>query len=143
MNEQTIITLLILSGASHIIMSLGSLAVPNLLDWKKPLDSAPPLLRQVFWTYSAYIKMVNIFFGVVAIFGAHELVGSSFLAKSLNIFIVVYWLGRLGVEFFYYDRSSLKGFAKIADMILVVLFVFFILIHTAAVVHSIDLSSQN
>jgi hypothetical protein len=128
--------LLIMSGGGHIIMSLGSLAVPSLLDWKKHLDAAPPLLRQVFWTYSAYIKAVNIAFGVVSIVGARELLGPSVLARSVNLFIVLYWLGRLAVEFFYYDRTSLQGFAKTADRILVVLFVFFILVHSAVLAHS-------
>ena len=75
MTEQTIITLLILTGAGHIAVSLGSLAVPTLLDWKKHLDVAPPLLRQVFWTYSSYTKMTIIAFGLVSIFGASDLVG--------------------------------------------------------------------
>lgn len=139
MTDQTIITLLMLSGAGHIAMSIGSLAVPGLLDWKKHLDAAPTLLRQVFWTYSAYIKMVNIGFGVVSLLGSHELIGPSFLAKSLNIFIVLYWLGRLGVEFLYYDRSQLKGIAKTADIVLNVLIVYFILVHGAAFARNIQL----
>jgi hypothetical protein len=139
MTDQTIVILLILSGAGHIAVSLGSLAVPTLLDWKRHLDIAPPLLRQVFWTYSAYTKLVIIAMGLVSILGANELVSASFLAKCINLFVVVYWVGRLGVEFLYYDRSELKGIASISDWTLNVFIVFFIAVHASAFARSIQL----
>jgi hypothetical protein len=132
MTEQTIIILLILTGIGHIAMSIGSMTVPKLLGWKKHLDSMPPLLRQVFWAYAGFTKMTIIAFGLVSIFGAHELVAPSFLARCINGFIIFYWLIRLGVEFIYYDRSTLTGIAKISDRTLVVLFVIFIFVHGAA-----------
>jgi hypothetical protein len=138
MNDQTLITLLILSGVAHIIMSLLSITVPTMLNWKPHLDAAPPLLRHVFWTYSAYIKLVCISIGLVSIIGAHELLGPSILAKSLNLFIVVFWVGRLGVEFFYYDRSTLQGIAKLSDRSLNVLIVVYILVHGAAFARSMQ-----
>lgn len=125
-------TLLILTGIAHIGMAIGSMTVPTLLDWKKPLNTVPPLLRQVFYAYAAFTKGVIIFFGIISILGAHELVGTSFLAKSLNSFIVAYWLARLCVGFFYYDRSELKGIARFSDRTLIVLFVIFIAVHGAA-----------
>jgi len=139
MTEQTIVTLLMLSGVGHISVSLGSLAVPTLLDWKRHLDVAPPLLRQVFWTYSAYTKLVIIGMGVISIIGASDLVNGSFLAKSINFFIVIYWVGRLGVEFLYYDRSELKGIAKISDWTLNVFIVFFIAVHATAFGRNVQL----
>jgi hypothetical protein len=139
MSEQTLIILLILTGMGHIAVAVGSLAVPTLLGWKKHLDIAPPLLRQVFWTYSAYIKLVTIAFGVVSIFGARELIGASFLAKSVNLFVIIYWVGRLGVEFIYYDRSELKGIARISDLTLNVFIVFFIIVHALAFGRNIQL----
>jgi len=139
MSEQTIITLLILSGIGHIAMSLGSIAVPHMLDWKKHIDAGPPLFRQVYWTYSAYIKMVNIAFGVVSIIAPSELVGPSFLAKCINLFIIIYWFVRMVLEFLYFDRSSLTGLAKIADRVLNVLITLFILVHVAAFARNIQL----
>lgn len=139
MSNQTIVTLLILSGIGHICMSLGSIAVPTLLNWRPHLDSAPPLLRQVFWTYSTYIKGINISFGLVSIFGAHELIDASFLSKCVNGFIVIYWFARIVVEFTYFDRSTLKGIAKAADITLDILIVLFILVHGAAFARNFQL----
>jgi hypothetical protein len=139
LSDQTIITLLTLSGIGHIAISVGSIAVPKLLDWKKHVDAGPPLFRQVYWTYSAYIKLVNIAFGVVSIIATHELIGPSLLAKCINLFIIIYWVGRMGLEFFYFDRSSLTGVAKFADRALNVLITLFILIHGAAFASNLQL----
>jgi hypothetical protein len=132
MNDSTLTILLIGSGIGHIASSLGSIAVPTLLDWKKHIDAVPTLMRQVFWVYSAYIKMIGIAFGIVSILGRDELLASSFLAKSINLFIVIYWTGRLAVGFIYYDRSTLTGIAKLSDRTLNVLIVFFIVVHGMA-----------
>jgi hypothetical protein len=110
-----------------------------MLNWKPHLDAMPPLLRQVFWTYSMYINAVNISFGIVSIIAAHELAGSLILAKSVNLFIVIYWLARLGVGFFYYDRSTLTGIAKISDRTLNILLVLLIAVHGAAFARNIGL----
>lgn len=132
MNNSTLTLFLIGSGIGHIASSLGSIAVPTLLDWKKHINACPPLMRQVFWVYSAYIKMIGIAFGLVSILGRDEMLGTSFLAKSINLFIVIYWTGRLGLGFIYYDRSTLTGIAKLSDRTLNVLIVFFIVVHGMA-----------
>jgi len=136
MTENTLVTLLILSGAGHIIMSICTLAVPRLLKWKKHFATLPPLLRQVFWTYSWYIKGVNVSFGILSLIGARELAGNSFLAACINIFIVVYWFGRICVDFFYFETSTLTGIAKLADRVLMVLIFLFVIVHGLAFIHN-------
>ncbi|GHN02397.1 hypothetical protein WSM22_38860 [Cytophagales bacterium WSM2-2] len=138
MTEETLVTLIILSGAGHIIMSICTLAVPKLLEWKKHFQVLPPLLRQVFWTYSWYIKGVNTSFGIVSIFFAHELAGTSPLAGCINIFIAIYWAGRIGVDFLYFETSTLKGIAKLADQALVVLILLFVIVHALAFAHNVN-----
>jgi hypothetical protein len=138
MSEETLVTLLMLSGAGHIIMSICTLAVPSLLEWKKHFQVLPTLLRQVFWTYSWYIKGVNTSFGIISILGAHELAGTSFLASCINIFIVIYWSGRIGVDFLYFETSTLKGIAKLADQALVVLILLFVIVHALAFAHNVQ-----
>jgi hypothetical protein len=137
MTEETLVTLLLLSGAGHIIMSICTLAIPTMLDWKTHLQSLPPILRQVFWTYSWYIKGVNTSFGIIALIGAHELAGTSFLAGCINFFIVIYWSGRIGVDFLYFETSTLKGIAKLADRVLVALIFLFVIVHALAFAHNV------
>lgn len=138
MTDQTLITLLILSGIAHILMAFGSMSVPKLLDWNRHLEASPTLLRQVFRTYAAYTKMTIIAIGLLSITGGHELVGQSFLAKSINLFIVIYWVIRLGVGFLYYDRTTLTGIAKISDRTINVLMTVFVIVHAMVFARSME-----
>ena len=137
MSEETLVTLLILSGVGHIVMSICTLVIPKMLDWKTNLQSLPTILRQVFWTYSWYIKGVNTSFGIVSLIATHELAGTSLLASCINFFIVIYWSGRIGVDLLYFETSSLKGIAKLADRALVVLIFLFVIVHGLAFAHNV------
>ena len=137
MTAETLVTLLTLSGVGHIIMSVCTLVIPKMLEWKKHFQTLPPILRQVFWTYSWYIKGVNTSFGIISIIGAHELAGTSFLASCINFFIVIYWSGRIGVDFLYFETSTLKGIAKLADRALVILIFLFVIVHALAFAHNV------
>lgn len=87
--------LILLCGIGHIVLTFGSLLIPKLLNWKKELAHLQPLLRQMFWTYAAYILVINFCFGIVSVMGVDELLNKSFLAKSITLFIGLYWLARV------------------------------------------------
>src|SRR5688572_24494884 len=106
MNAALMETALIWCGIGHFGLCLGSLCVPKALQWKKHLNDLQPLLRQMFWTYAAYILVINLTFGVVSAFASAELLNGSFLARSITLFIGLYWLTRIGIQFFYFDRSQ-------------------------------------
>lgn len=99
-----------------------------------------PLLRQMFWTYAAYILVINFCFGIVSIFGTEELVNHSFLAKSINLFIAVYWLARIFIQFFYFDKTDApQGLIyTLGEVALVGLFVFFTLVYSLAFLYNIS-----
>src|SRR5687767_3207951 len=97
---------LIVSGIGHVVLCAGSLLVPRALRWKTNLQNLKPLLRQMFWTYAGYILVTNFAFGIVSIFGSAELVNRSFLATAITLFIALYWLARIVIQFIYFDRSE-------------------------------------
>ena len=125
---------LVISGVAHFALCIGSLAIPKALKWTDHLRNLQPLLRQMFWTYAGYILVINFGFGVVSVFGADELLNHSFLAKSLTFFIGFYWLGRVLIQFFYFDRSNApKGFIyTLGETALVILFVAFTIVYFMA-----------
>jgi hypothetical protein len=139
MNEALIQQLIFWSGVGHFALSIGSLFIPRVLQWQKHLKNLQPLLRQMFWTYAAYILMINFSFGIVSVFGSYELMDHSFLAKSITLFIGVYWLGRIGIQFFYFDMSDApKGVVYTVGKIgLIGLFVFFALTYLIAFFYNI------
>lgn len=121
----SIISLLKLSGIAQIVLVLGSLAIPKLLNWKGELQNTSKLIRQIFWNYAAYIAGINFFFGIISVIATDELLNKSILAASLTLFIFLYWLTRILVQFFYFDTSGApKGFIyKAGECILVALFI--------------------
>jgi hypothetical protein len=133
MQHETLKLLLILCGYGHIALCIGSLLIPKLLNWKKELQDLQPLLRQMFWTYAAYILVINLCFGLVSIFGADELLNHSFLAKSVSLFIGLYWLARVFIQFLYFDKTHApQGLIyTLGEVGLVGLFVVFTVVYLA------------
>jgi len=131
--------LIFISGIGHIVLAASSLVIPKLLNWKKELNDLQPLLRQMFWTYAAYILVINFCFGIVSVFGVSELLNKSFLAKSVTLFISVYWWARVFIQFFYFDKSQApKGILfSIGEYALIASFVFFAGVYLAAFYYNI------
>lgn len=98
--------LLVLAGVGQLVLIVASLAIPRVLGWRDELAKVKPLTRQVFWTYSAYIWSTNLAFGLLSTFAPELLLDRSRLAGWVASFIALYWGGRVGIQFFYYDRSA-------------------------------------
>ncbi len=114
------------AGFLQILLCIGSLAIPYLLNWKDELTKVSNLIKQIFWTYAGYILSFNLFFGLISFWGAEELLTKTFLAKSITIFIFMYWLVRVLIQFLYFDtKSAPKGLIyTLGEIGLVALFVF-------------------
>lgn len=134
MDEALIQQLIFWSGIAHFALCAGSLFIPKVLQWQMHLKNLQPLLRQMFWTYAAYILVINCCFGIISVFGSYELLDHSFLAKSITLFIGVYWLTRIFIQFFYFDRSEMpKGLLyTLGELALLGLFVIFALTYLIA-----------
>ena len=118
-------TFLFLAGLSQIILVFGSLAIPKVLNWKSELKKVQTLIKQMFWTYAAYILIINLCFGLLSVFAFTELTDKSLLAKVITGFIAVYWISRVLIQFLYFDRESFPAgiLNRIAEVMLVTLFV--------------------
>jgi anaerobic C4-dicarboxylate transporter len=126
-----ILTFLKLAGILQIGLCIGSLAIPRLMNWNTELSRVSTIIAQMFWTYAGYILMINLSFGLVSLFGAEALMGKTFLSKSICIFIFLYWLARVIIQFFYFDtKSAPQGkMYKAGEIALVTLFVFLTVVY--------------
>jgi hypothetical protein len=126
--------LIVLSGVAHLALGVGSLLIPKLLNWKGALAAMPTLIRQMFWSYAGYILGINIFFGLVSIFLADELLSGSGLANALLALITLYWLVRLIIQFTYFDRTAIprRGIYLAGEIGLNILFVWFAILYGTA-----------
>ena len=118
--------LLVLAGLGQLGLALGSLALPRMLGWNAQTAAWRPLIRQVFWTYAAYIWVTNVRFGAVSALAPKLLLESGPLARLLCGYIACYWGTRLGIQFFYFDRRDAPSgaFFRLSEAALVVLFAY-------------------
>ena len=96
-------SLLIIGGLLHFVILIASGLTPRLLDWRGNLATLHPFLRRLFWVYGAFIVLMIISFGTLTLFKADELASATPLARSLCAMIAIFWLARLGVQFFVFD----------------------------------------
>lgn len=131
-------TLIYIAGLAQIVLAAGSLAIPGILNWSMELKKVQTLIKQTFWTYAAYILVINLFFGFLSIFAANELSNGSVLARALSGFIAIYWISRLLIQFLYFDRKSFPAgiWNQIGEIILVALFIFLSLVYILVFIYN-------
>jgi len=138
MNREYLYWLIFISGIAHMLLSAASSIIPKALEWNKSLSVLPVLLKQMFWTYAAYILVINFSFGLLSVLGTAELLNHSFLAKCITLFIALYWFARVLIQYFYFDTTKApKGFwYKSGEIALVVLFISFTAIYFTAFLYN-------
>lgn len=138
MNREYLHLLIFLCGIAHIVLSIASSIIPKALEWNKSLNALPVLLKQMFWSYAAYILVINFSFGLLSLTGTDELLDHSFLAKCITCFIAFYWFARVLIQFFYFDTTDApKGFwYKSGEIALVALFILFTGIYFTAFLYN-------
>ena len=99
----TLSLLLCICGAVHFGIFVAATLVPIVLDWRNELTKLDPLLRQLVWTYGAFIAMTIVGFGIVSILFAEDLASGAWLARAVCGFIAVFWTVRLVLQFFVFD----------------------------------------
>lgn len=123
-----------LAGLAQIALVIGSLIIPKILNWRVELAKVQPLIKQMFWTYAAYILMINLCFGLLSALAPREITNGSKLAMLVTAFIALYWLSRVLIQFLYFDRTNFpSGFwNKIGEAVLVTLFIFLSVVYSWA-----------
>ncbi len=107
MRPELLESLLQLAGWSQVVLILGSLGIPYVLEWREKVAGLTTLLRQMFWVYSAYIWLTNLCFGLLSALGSKQLLDASPLAACITGFIFGYWLLRMAVQWLYFDISEI------------------------------------
>ncbi len=121
------------AGVGQLALAAASLAIPRVLKWNQETAKLRPLTRQVFWTHALYIWAINLSFGLVSL-RPDWLVDRSPLARCVTGFITAYWVGRLLIQFCYFDRSDAPAglHVRVAEVALVSLFCYLSLVYAAA-----------
>ena len=95
--------LLQLAAAVQLLILIASASTPRVLDWRKNLAVLHPFLRKLFWVYGVFVVMVIIAFAVLTFRHADAMATREPVARSLCLFIAIFWGARLLVQFAIFD----------------------------------------
>lgn len=99
---------LLLAALSLTILCIASYWIPKALSWREKLAGLTPLMRELFWTYSLYIWSSHIFFAILTFFFRDWLLGGTVEAAVVAGFMCLWWLARLGIQFFGFDLTEVE-----------------------------------
>jgi hypothetical protein len=129
--------LLQLAGIGHFGILIASFQVPRIFDWQRELAPLHPFLRRLFWVYGLFIVLTIASFGVLTLVNVEALAAGDPVARSLAVFIALFWALRLAVQWFVFDarpfltsRWRWLGYQTLAGA-----FVYFIAVFGAAALH--------
>jgi len=115
-----------LAGAGHFAVLIASFQVPYRLRWKEDLAHLTAFNRKLMWVHGGFAVYTITAFGVLTLLLHGEILSGQRAALSLAIFIGIYWLLRVIVDFTYYSHADWpagKSFV-IGHLLLTLLFVF-------------------
>ena len=126
--------LLQLAAAVQLLILIASASTPRVLDWRKNLAILHPFLRKLFWVYGVFIVMVIIAFAALTFRHAGAMAAREPVARSLCLFIAIFWGARLFVQFAIFDpRPFLTNrIYQIGYHALTVIFAFLVLVYGKA-----------
>jgi hypothetical protein len=91
-------TVITIAGCAQLSVLIGAALVPFRLNWRTDLQVLNRLQRQMYWVYAGFAVMSIIALGVISIVNAHELAAGSLLARSICVYIAIFWGVRLALQ---------------------------------------------
>jgi hypothetical protein len=126
--------LLQLAAAVQSLILIASASTPRVLDWRKNLAVLHPFLRRLFWVYGVFVVMVIIAFAVLTFRHADAMAAREPVARSLCLFIAIFWGARLLVQFAIFDARPFltNWFYKTGFHALTIIFAFLTFVYGKA-----------
>jgi hypothetical protein len=93
------------AGVVQVGIVLANIFLPGRLRVQERLAGVPRFVRQIFYVHWIYIVIVVAMFAAICFGFAAELAGASRLGRFLSGFMCGFWLLRILLQVFYYDRE--------------------------------------
>ena len=123
-----------LAAALQLLILIASASTPRVLDWRKNLAVLHPFLRKLFWVYGVFVVMVIIAFAALTFRHADAMAAREPVARSLCLFIAIFWGARLLVQFAIFDARPFltNWFYKTGFHALTIIFAFLTFVYGKA-----------
>ena len=105
MNALTQIRLIWAAGMIQAGIVLVNGILPGWLRVRENVASAPRFIKQIFYVHWIYIVLTVGFFSALCCGFARDLAGASGLGRFISAFLAGFWLLRVALQWFYYDRE--------------------------------------
>jgi hypothetical protein len=92
-----------LTALTYLGLLAAGLLMPGTVGLRQYLSTLPRFIRQLFWTYYAFIGLNLICFGLGTWLLAEELAGGTPLARAVCGFLALFWTVRFVVGTFVFD----------------------------------------
>lgn len=117
---------LLFAGFGLSVLVVASFWIPKVLGWKEKLAGLSPLMRELFWTYSAYILASHLFFAVLSLGFRDWLLSGTSAAAAMSGFICFWWSIRVYLQFFGFDLDEVEDTLgnRLAKTMLTLLFLY-------------------
>lgn len=140
MKEILVIAILV-AGIAQLVLCAASPFIPVVLKWPEHLRALPKLLRQVFWTYAAYILGAHLCFAAVSILAARAMLAGGPMAVAVSGFIALWWSARLVIHVCGFDTTEVPdtGWHRAAKRALGLLFTGLTAVYGTAVLFNLGI----
>ncbi len=98
--------ILILAGLANFACIGAGIQIPKVLDWKNDLQKIHPFSRKIFLNYYFYVGLMIFSWGVISLFLRKELLAGGPLAIAILVIMLLFWLIRIVVDFFFFDATD-------------------------------------
>jgi hypothetical protein len=119
------------AGVVQIAIIAANFVLPKKLRCRENLARVSPIVREVFVVHWVYIVFVLGIFASLCFWFAPELVEASPLGRFLSAVMAAFWLIRLPVQLFFYDRE-IRRQNRLADAAFIAAVSFLGIVFTAA-----------
>lgn len=93
------------AGVVHLGIIAANVPLPRRLRVRERLAGVPKFVRQIFYVHWIYIVIVLGLFAALCFGFAEDMAGASALGRFLSGFMAGFWLLRIALQIFYYDRE--------------------------------------
>jgi len=100
-----LIVLIWAAGIVQLAILVANFVVPRHLRCRENLEKVSPMIRSVFVVHWIYILLMLAIFSALCFRFAPELAGGSRLGHFLCAAITIFWLPRIPIQLFVYDRE--------------------------------------
>ncbi len=105
MTEWGAVRLIWLAGSIHAGIVLVNIPLPGQLRVTEGMAHVPKFLRQIFYVHWLYVVLMVGGFSALCFGFAPDLAGASAVGRFLSGFLAGFWLLRIVLQCFYYDRE--------------------------------------